>query len=253
MGAEISYLDGKNIIKKTILTDKMKVCFIQPNEGWKTKTKMNFGFYLPEILHGWEASKCGGVCGRQWRVQEKLGHDFGVVVHIGTNHPIGHWKENDDLTGLISPGSEQLLGCRVPKTRTNVEYLCTSYLNLQGINEHKKITLKLMEICLIYAFILYVAFSVHQGAALETVCNSSALPGRVCFNSVCQKVISWSTQSHSLAFFFAAKGEWTNFISLTFVSHTLQMWDFLWIADHPEMQPPHLRMLSSVGDYTVRC
>lgn len=46
------------------------------------------GLYFPEVLHGGEAPEGGGLAAWQWRVQEELRHDFGVVVHVSAHHPV---------------------------------------------------------------------------------------------------------------------------------------------------------------------
>jgi hypothetical protein len=46
--------------------------------------------YLPEVFHGGQTSKGGMVPSRQRCVEEELRHNFGVVVHVGAHHPIGH-------------------------------------------------------------------------------------------------------------------------------------------------------------------
>lgn len=59
-------------------------------------------FYLPEIFHGRKASKSWRVPSRQLSIQEKLGHDFGVIVHVGTHHPVSHCKTQSIFTIFYS-------------------------------------------------------------------------------------------------------------------------------------------------------
>ena len=56
--------------------------------------------YLPEVLHGGQTSKGGMVPSRQWSVEEELRHNFGVIVHVGAHHPIGHCGRAEQLNLL---------------------------------------------------------------------------------------------------------------------------------------------------------
>lgn len=70
--------------------------------------------YLPEVLHSRQGSERGWVPRRQWRVQEQLRHDFGVIVHVSTNHPIGHCKGKNNIRNIST-------SCFTTKTWMNVQ------------------------------------------------------------------------------------------------------------------------------------
>lgn len=111
--------------------------------SWEGEQIIWASFYLPEILHRWEVSESGGVSSRQWCVQEKLRHDFGVVVHIGTHHPIGHCRANHNITWSNIPLNNSYIQMKAGESTLYGSFadnntLLTSSMALQQLDKQEK-------------------------------------------------------------------------------------------------------------------